>query len=203
MADRATLKQSVMRAHTRWDQARRRMVCPCPWCGRPIEEGFDLHEFLVKRSAVPREQQDLIMQVPNLAPVHHACHMQHGQTRDFAIKCLRATALAITAMNVGQWYVALWREHGLSVPRGFLVPPRNCATGDAMRLIDSGLALRGIELPADWSTEDGDDVRGLAIQRWRQGQGRVADGVEISGSVVSAALSDGYWLAYLDAVIGR
>ena len=49
----------------------------CDYCG---EAGAtDLHEWLVKRSALPRNSK--IFDARNCALLHHLCHMQFGQTK--------------------------------------------------------------------------------------------------------------------------
>ena len=52
----------------------------CDYCG---EAGAtDMHEWLIKRSAVPKGRRQLqIFDERNCALLHHACHMTHGQTK--------------------------------------------------------------------------------------------------------------------------
>jgi hypothetical protein len=199
--DRTELKRIVLREHNTWDTTLRRAVVYCPWCGEEITDGFDLHEFLVKRSAVPRDKQDLIMVLENVAPVHHQCHMRHGQTKEMTLKCYNAVAHILSPGAIGEWYVSLWRDHELSLPRGILYPPATQPIATAMRLINIGLRFRGVDTPGSWMTEDGIDVRGPVIQRWKTGRGRTPNGLEIRAETVASALNEGYWLDYLAPMI--
>ena len=194
---RTELKRVVLREHSTWDTKLRRAVVRCPWCGEEIDGGFDLHEYMVKRSAVPKDRQDLIMVLENVAPVHHQCHMQHGQTKEMTLKCYNAVAHILSPGRIGEWYVSLWRDHGLSLPQGILYPPPAHSLASAMRMINMGLHFRDIGAPMSWMTEDGIDVRGPVIQRWRTGKGRMPDGLEIRAGTVSRALVEGYWHTYL------
>ena len=199
---RTELKRVVLREHSTWDTKLRRAVVRCPWCGEEIKGGFDLHEYLVKRSAIPKDKQDLIMVLENVAPVHHRCHMRHGQTREMTARCYDAVAHTVSPSRIGEWYVSLWRDHGLSLPRGVLYPPSAHSLASAVRMIDVGLRFRGIDRPGCWMTEGGIDVRGPVIQRWKTGKGRTPDGIEIGAETVANALNEGYWLTYLDPIVG-
>jgi len=122
--DRNTLRVQVWRAHLRWVPGQGLTVL-CPWCQQPIRSDYALHEYLVKRSAVPVAKQHLIMVPENCIPWHNEpCHLRYGQTKEGAWRSLQAATRELTARAVGQWYVSLWKQHGLSVPRGTL-PPGN------------------------------------------------------------------------------
>ena len=54
----------------------------CDWCGGLITDSCDMHEWLIKRSAVPKRKQNKIFDPRNCALLHHSpCHMMHGQTK--------------------------------------------------------------------------------------------------------------------------
>ena len=186
------------------------MVVLCPWCQEAISEGFDLHELLVKRSAVPVEKQDLIMVPENQVPVHPGCHLFHGQKKDFKLRGLWHAARTIGAANIGSWYSKLWLDHGLSVPHGILVPPEKLPLHRAPRLFD--LACKLINFyPPEWETPTGDDVRVLALAHWTgrwkpfarkyQWQGAIA-GAGIWVGKLDDMVVQGYWMDYLLGVVG-
>tara|TARA_B100001123_G_C14964981_1_gene889266 strand:+ start:282 stop:653 length:372 start_codon:yes stop_codon:yes gene_type:complete len=53
----------------------------CDWCDGLITDNCDMHEWLIKRSAVPKRKQNKIFDPRNCALLHHSpCHMMHGQT---------------------------------------------------------------------------------------------------------------------------
>ena len=53
----------------------------CDWCGGLITDSCDMHEWLIKRSAVPKRKQNKIFDPRNCSLLHHSCHMEHGQTK--------------------------------------------------------------------------------------------------------------------------
>jgi hypothetical protein len=141
-----------------------RLPTSTPLASRKEEDGFDLHDYLVKRSAVPKDKQDLVMVPENVVPVHHHCHMEAGQGKEMTKRCLYTAAMALGANDVGHWYVELWEEHGLSVRKGLLVPPKYVALSTAIRYFKAGCALKDIQLEQQ---PENDKVIGMAIQRWR------------------------------------
>jgi hypothetical protein len=120
MAGRGRLKLQVLRAYREWDPSIGRTVLRCAWCGEELSSGFDAHEYVVKRSAVPVDKQHLITVPENVVPVHHACHMRSGQTAAFTARCFEYAMSRLGAEPIGRWYVSLWQTHLLSVPRGDL-----------------------------------------------------------------------------------
>ena len=118
--NRQVLRHRVWTAYQQWDGASGRLQVPCAWCGREITaaQGFDVHEYLVKRSAAPKAQQHLIMVVENCVPVHPSCHMQHGQTKAFALTSLAYACGTLGPERIARWYVSLWEQQNLAVPRG-------------------------------------------------------------------------------------
>ena len=52
----------------------------CDFCGD--FGATDMHEWLIKRSAVPKGRRQMkIFDERNCSLLHHACHMTHGQTK--------------------------------------------------------------------------------------------------------------------------
>ena len=51
----------------------------CDWCGKWLHGVGDLHEWLVKRNVLPKNNK--IFDERNCALLHHNCHMRYGQTR--------------------------------------------------------------------------------------------------------------------------
>ena len=90
---------------------------PCPWCGETLRGG-DAHEYLVKRGAVVRGAQHLIFVIENTIIAHHQCHIRYGQTKEFKIRCLRHAIKHLGAKRIAEWYISLWRAHGIPVPCG-------------------------------------------------------------------------------------
>jgi hypothetical protein len=210
--DRQTLKQKLLIAHRRWSPEHKRMIVPCPWCGEEITGLFDAHEYLIKRSSVNIKYHDLIMVPENVVPLHHQpCHMAHGQTKEMALRCLHYTARSLGAGRIGRWYVSLWQEHGLSVKKGWLLQPHEVPMYQAREMFDKGYALLGDGSITDWSS-DGVDVRDCAFAQFVPARLRKAHHKELEGCAcatfpISSQLlvsyaQAGYWLEYLEGVIG-
>ena len=90
----------------------------CALCSRPIKgrwpnSAWDAHEYLVKRHSLPKAQQDLIFVVENVVPVHHHCHMEHGQTAAARGKCLDYAIACLSADRIAAWYDRMRPEIGL------------------------------------------------------------------------------------------
>jgi hypothetical protein len=170
-------------------------VVLCPWCNEPIQGDYALHEYLVKRSAVPKDKQHLIMVPENCIPWHNqSCHIPHGQSKKAARVSLRAAAKRLTARAIGEWYVSLWQEHGLSVPRGWLMDPKKVPTTLAVRFYYVGAELYGFADQVDGSLP----IVGDAIAAWRGRRAPAPDeyaGIPFERLV--EAVGEGYWLEYL------
>ncbi len=106
--DMKSLKFQVMREHE----------YICAYCGTTFHRGLDLHEWLVKRSAVPREQQHHIFNSINCVPLCRECHMLHGQARITAVASFAAVIARtdITPLTVAAYYTYLRHDIGLSLP---------------------------------------------------------------------------------------
>lgn len=199
----AELRYKVLQAHQQYIPAVKKLGLVCPGCGQYITAGWDPHEWLVKRSAVPVPLQHLILVPENVIPIHHKCH---NNSKELTRKCLThlARSRTIALANIGRWYVSLWLDHGLSVPRGILYPPRDLPLSVRLRLFNQGCKLLGIEIK-DWQA-DSIDIRGVIAARWigktrsipklpREWQG-------IPVTEFYKAMSVGYWYDYLSGVIG-
>jgi hypothetical protein len=110
-------------AYSHWSPEHRRKVVLCPWCEGVIRRNWDAHEYLVRRASVPVARQDLIFVVENVVPMHHECHMAYGATMECKRRCLDYAIHHLGAQRIGEWYVSLWQDHGLHVPRGTLGEP--------------------------------------------------------------------------------
>ena len=104
------------------------------------------------------------------------------------------------ADQVGEWYVSLWQEHGLSLPRGMLLPRSDVPMTLARRLFTHGAAVLGM---ADWEPHGGPDVAALAALKWRGKKIKKPKswGKYGLGSLLEA-VDTGYWLDYLEGVLG-
>lgn len=174
------------------------LVVLCAWCLEPIEDGLDVHEYLVKRSAVNRTDHPLIMVSENMAPLHHECHMAHGQEHAMATRCLHQMGHVVGLDRIGQWYVGLWEKHGLSVPRGILVPPRSVSTAQARNYYVRGREYQGLP------TGDIDEAQvGFGIQLWKNRRPDLPqNGHQTLRDQIVRAVNSGYWLDYLGGIIG-
>jgi len=204
--ERDELRRRIFHAHLRYTPGYGLAVL-CPWCGEPVEDDWVLHEYLVECSAVPVDRQHLVVVPENCTPWHsQSCHVPYGQTREAACKSLWSAARALTARAIGRWYVSLWQVHGLSIPRGLLPAVRSLSPGIALRFFNKGAGFFGIpHAEIEWTYGLGGDVRALAILRW-QGKRLPVEpperwGKYPFGSLVEA-VETGYWLDYLEGVIG-
>ena len=81
---RAQLKYQLSRE--RRQNTKKGFLPVCDLCDKPITKHrpADMHEWLLKRSAIPKknERHDLIFAPENCSLLHHdPCHMQLGQTK--------------------------------------------------------------------------------------------------------------------------
>lgn len=176
----------------------------CPVCEEPIESDWAAHEWLVKRSAVPKSKQHLILVPENTVFLHNQqCHLPKGQSRETARLCLFHVARALTAWAIGEWYISLWKEHGLSVPRGAPVPLEALPLHLGRRFYD----LAGEIQPAPrGEAPAGYDIRDIAFavttkRRYIYSRGKKVDLTALDLQEHIAHLHEGYWLDYLLGVI--
>jgi len=162
---------------------------------------------MVKRSAVPKDKQHLIMVPVNMIPLHNQdCHIPHGQTKAMAQACLRHLVPRIfSARQVGEWYISLWQEHGLSVPTGWLVPPKALPMQMALRRFKLGAETLNIPHDEiDWTIPGSSDARALVVFKW-QGYKNKPKPPEKWGDYslgrLLEAIDTGYWLDYLYGLI--
>lgn len=103
-------------------------VTPCPVCGRPVNyHKAEVHEWLVKRNAVPVEMQDLIFVPENCVLIHCECH---DNSREVTAACKEFVTRRVSPYKIRLWYKNLIYGHGLSLPRGI-------STDDPSEWLDS------------------------------------------------------------------
>jgi len=223
--DRVRLRQDVYRSGLGYSTLGGRSIVICPWCGEQIANHMegDLHEALVKRSAVPKDRQELIFVKHNCVLLHHGCHMAHGVEQEMTRRCLRYLAMTVGARYIGRWYYALWNEHGLAVNKGLLIPPKAIKVYEGVRLMEAGVIANRLSLPemedSDWvinpGTRHSRDFRALCVMRWRttdlvtgkKGSLKKAYRPPVMHAGVSSddlieAVEAGYWLDYIARTMG-
>ena len=200
---RQVLRGQVLRAHSQYLPAVKKLGLVCPGCGKYIMGDWDPHEWLVKRSAVPKDRQHLIFVPENVIPVHHHCH---NNSKELTRKCLAALVPNVfPAAQIGKWYKSLWDRNGLSVPRGALIPPKDLPVSMRLRMFSRGLKILQINT-AGWQTHDGNDIRGIIGARWAGKTRNIPKPPkEWQGILVARlyeAMDIGYWIDYLEGVVG-
>jgi len=176
------------------------MTVNCVVCGEPIESDFALHHWLVKRNAVSPKNHHLVDVPENLVPMHNqSCHLPHGQSRDVTVKCLDYAARRLTARAIADWYIALWREHGISVPTGRLVPPKDYPLHRGRGFYEVGWRLLG---QPPQKQLDQYDIRDVAFAKWsdqwKAYRGKVG---RVDLSLAIDCVEEGYYYQYLRSVI--
>ncbi len=220
--NRQQLRNSVYRTHGNFESGV--FVVRCSWCGESIASHspalfgrhWHLHEAIVKRSAVPKDRQDLIFVRQNMVPLHEDCHLNYGQTRECAKRCLEALVGCQSVVSIGKWYVGLWEKHGLSIPRGLLIPKRDLSVLKAVALMQLGAPLVGITLgwnSPDWvispKTQYARDFRALVAKWWSTGvrprkklKRPPKKHAGVTAEALHSAADSGYWLSYICGVLG-
>lgn len=196
---RASLKQRVALSHHR----------RCAICSIDVSGGFDLHEALVKRSAVPVPKQVLIMVEENCVPICEQCR-DIAHTKAGALVCATTLVEIVGGERVGSWYISLWEEHGLHIPKGLLTPKKLTTIPKAMELMVLGASLEGIELDLNekgWLIPPRNrNFLAQIAQRWTRRRIRgvkpPAEWNGFTGDRVIEWLNNGYWLEYLEGVVG-
>lgn len=163
--DRQNLRQKVYRLHSRWDRGTGKDIVTCPLSGAALVDGWDLHEVFVRRSEVAPKHQDLIMVTENCIPLDHKAHIACGNSKEAIRKCALRMFKRISARRVRDWYVELWQEHGLSVDKGLLLPPKEWRVRNLVPLIELGAAIHDRELPAaGWEVKGGKGTYDIRAQ---------------------------------------
>lgn len=207
----------IYNAYRRWSQEHKESVVTCMWCGELItpSTGFHTHEWLVKRSGMnPRHHDDLLFVPENVIPLHPHCHDDNGQRVEAARRALEHAARHITADKIGRWYVSLWREHDLTVPRGLYREPHEIPLylGREM-LMDGARLLCDDVLPESWihPNDATVDVRDCAYAQFvtkkkpvhRELAAKLPDRYGgLSWRVWVDLARQGFWLHYLRGLIG-
>jgi len=160
---------------------------------------------------VPPKHQHLIMVMENCIPVQHEAHIARGNSKPALKKCAMQMFRNLSAARIGTWYRDLWKEHNLSVDKGFLVPARDMKVHQLVDMVELGAAIRGQELPKDiWKldTEKGPtDYRAQVALRyqsrrrkWRARIPKEHNGFTIGD--VKTFMDEGYWAAYMLRTMG-
>ena len=143
----------------------------------------------------------------NMIPLHNqSCHIPHGQTREMAQRCLRHIVPRIfSARATGEWYVSLLRDHSLSLPTGWLVPPRDLPMQIALRQFALGAeALNISHDEIDWVIPGNGDVRAMVVFKWQGYKNRPKPPEKWKSYGLGGlleAMDTGYWLDYLYGLI--
>ena len=175
----------------------------CPWCGGwVLAADFQAHEAIVGTS---KRHDELIFVVENIVPIHPLCHIAYGNTLTMKRLCLKRLLLNVGSAKVGTWYTSLWQQHGLSVPRGLLVPRSDVPLAGALHMMGWGAKLRGRDVP-----DDAAGVRGLVHLSWagKKLNRKVVQLQKVAAETGAPVLEmrdwleDGYWLEYFSGVIG-
>lgn len=181
----------------------------CPICEQSTVE-FDMHEWMVPRSSMPVDKQDLIFTKENCVPVCHECHMDKAGDH---VRFLAYLSGPVGLAAIGKWLTGLLEEH-YSLPRGVLIEQKLLPMVTAMKMMSSGAELNGERLPEQgWQLagrKPGSyrDYRAWIITRWKGQYPRWAAGrvpAEHNGYTqqkLTGFLNNGYWLDYLAGVIG-
>jgi len=225
MEERQRQRVAAYRRHATYDPGTREYRCVCPWCGGRIDrDNFNLHEAIVRRSDVPVDKQELIFVPENMIPVHSSCHSDHGNSREMKLRCLLSMIRVLDASKIGRWYVSLWKEHELSVPKGILldeklIPARWCIdmmqVGARVHGELNGIAHEIVSMSdEDWIIRAGEeswDFRTLVAWKW-QGHNKKSkkrnmrkppeEHMGISASRLSYFLDEGYWTKYICGCCG-
>lgn len=205
--NRKDARRRVWVAHRQWLSGERRFGVLCPWCNEEItgEDGFHAHEYLVKRSAIRKDKQHLIMVPENVVPVHPWCH-ENGQSPEMTRRCLRYTAHTLGADLVGEWYVKLWRDHDLPVSRGILIPPQRMRLYQGRRFVVLGWEALGQPPREGWSVpgDQWSDVRDCAFAQFAKKKlpFPLKRAPQENWALLVRCASTGYWLDYLLSVAG-
>lgn len=209
--DRQKLRQKVYRLHARWDGEARTSIVTCPLTGAKLVDGWDLHEVFVRRSGVAPKYHDLIMVKENCIPLEHQAHIAIGNSREALRKCALRMFKRISARRVKDWYVTLWQEHGLSVDKGLLLPPKEWKVRNLVPLIELGAAVHDRELPTagwEYKGEKGTfDIRAQVAlryqgkrRRWKERIPEHHNGVDISD--LHRWIDEGYCAKYMLGMLG-
>lgn len=176
----------------------------CPSCLKELGSEFHVHEAFVKRGAVHIKKQPLIMVPENCIPVCPKCHGEIGQTEKMKAYCLAFASKTIGLTRVGQWYINLWQEHGLAIPKGYLVSEKKVPLNTSLIYMKDGLDLLGIPYHSwgeEWMFENR-DLRYIVINSLR-GKGEklpeTLNGVRTTS--LFTAFDNGYWLHYISGVL--
>lgn len=90
----------------------------CIWCSLVIKEPDDavMHEWLIKRNALPVKLQYLIMHEYNCVLAHNDCHHKYGQTTLFKMRSARAQYKRYGRDKIVAWVESLSLRQTVWIP---------------------------------------------------------------------------------------
>ena len=193
---REELRRKVYREYTFYSGGNQSVRCP--WCNRKLTGGNHLHEWLIKRNAVPVQRQSLIMTPENCILVCGDCHDQFGQTKKFKMRCLAQAVRYLGATRIGTWYYDLSHSELRSLPQGDIFT-RGATTSTTTIIRSLGLLVDtlSIAMPEHWQ---GHAAIGQAILAWR---GKTHDNISLGDlnlSQLVKLIEEARWLSYLQGV---
>lgn len=77
---RTRLRAEVYAERSDFFFRRERFVPTCPLCGRPLADGFHMHEVLITRGDLPVKMQDVIWHRYNVLLMCPQCHHRKGHS---------------------------------------------------------------------------------------------------------------------------
>jgi len=114
-------------------------------------------------------------------------------------RCLAFIGNRLGYQRVGKWYTSLWQEHGLSVPKGLLIPLKLVKAYDVIRYCES--------LPeGDWQVPKKGDYRVWVATKWQGRRPKWSTGTipsewnGVSQQKVRETIESGYWKEYLEGM---
>jgi hypothetical protein len=116
---RKRLKVGLWRSRTERRVPELGFVFPvCPYCDEPITHinWCAMHEWLIKRSDLPVKLQVVIMHEYNCVLAHFQCHADHGQTREFKLRCARAQYKRYGRDTIATWVRSLGLKQSVEIP---------------------------------------------------------------------------------------
>lgn len=90
----------------------------CPWCAEAIKRVDDcvMHEWLIRRAALPVKLQHLIMHEYNCVLAHYQCHADHETTEEFKLRCAKAQFARYGRDKIKTWVASLMLRQVIAMP---------------------------------------------------------------------------------------
>lgn len=203
--DRNELRRKCFKIHSNYQG---RYTCPLSGKEIGIKDSWDLHEVFVEKNDVAPPNQYLINVVENCIPLDHDAHIDRGSTKSSMAKCTPKMFRNVGTVNIGEWYVSLWREHDLSMNRGMLIPIEDLSVTRLVEFMNLGAEIHQKPLPAAryWLNE-GIDYRAAIATKYKGKNRHWARGTpnqwkEYYASDLIYYIEEGYWARYMLDVFG-